>query len=329
MAANHRTTALQHHDRNVMVWSLSRFLPLAVALVLAPLPALAADAVFPPGVRVGLVPLPGLAAAKTFPGFESADRDVKVIMTELPAEAFGEVETAVKAGNVPGPVKPQGIETAVGTAYFTSETAQADGAAVRRYSMILRGDRFSGYVAMQVPDAATDFSEAAVKAMFATAALRKDVPLDEQLGLLPFRLKDLADFRHVRSLAPGAVIMLADDDGSSGIETSPFMVIGLIPAKLASADDRGRLAQQAARTIPGLREARITMSEPIRIDGAPGFETRIDAVSGKNDTPVTVVQWLRFGAGDTALRVIGSASREAWPGAFPRFRAVRDGIAPR
>lgn len=312
-----------------MIHSLSRLLLLAVVLVLAPLPARAADAVFPPGVRVGLVPLQGLVAAQGFPGFESADRSVKVIMTELPAAAFGEVEAAVKAGAVSGPAKLQGIETAVGTGYFTAETGQDDGAAVRRYSMIVRGEKFSGYVAMQVPDAAADYSEDAVKTMFATVAVRKDVPLEEQLALMPFKITDLADFKTVRSLAPGAVILLADDDGSDGIEASPFMVIGLIPAKLASPDDRGRLAQQAARTIPGLREARITMSEPIRIDGTPGFETRIEAVSGKNDTPVTVVQWLRFGAADTALRIIGSASREAWPTAFPRFRAVRDGIAPR
>jgi hypothetical protein len=70
------------------------------------------------------------------------------------------------------------------------------------------------------------------------------------------------------------------------------------------------------------------MSEPLRIDGTPGYETRIDAVSGKDNTPVTVVQWLRFG-GQTSLRIIGSAPREEWTKAFPRFRAVRDGIQPR
>jgi hypothetical protein len=41
-----------------------------------------------------------------------------------------------------------------------------------------------------------------------------------------------------------------------------------------------------------------------------------------------VVQWLRFGGG-TSLRIIASATREDWPKAFPRFRAVRDGIDPR
>jgi len=41
-----------------------------------------------------------------------------------------------------------------------------------------------------------------------------------------------------------------------------------------------------------------------------------------------VVQWLRFG-GPNMLRIIGSAPRDQWSTAFPRFRAVRDGIQPR
>ena len=106
------------------------------------------------------------------------------------------------------------------------------------------------------------------------------------------------------------------------------MVIGLIGSTPAQPDDRGRFAQQTAATIPGIRDGRITMNEPVRIDGAAGFETRIDATSGKDNTPVTVVQWLRFGS-SSSLRIIGSAPRDQWPSAFPRFRAVRDGILPR
>jgi hypothetical protein len=83
-----------------------------------------------------------------------------------------------------------------------------------------------------------------------------------------------------------------------------------------------------ATTIPGVREGKITMSEPVRIDGQAGFETRIDAVSGKDSTPVTIVQWLRFGS-HTSLRIIGSSPRDDWTKAFTRFRAVRDGIRPR
>ena len=84
------------------------------------------------------------------------------------------------------------------------------------------------------------------------------------------------------------------------LKSQPFMIIGMIGSTRGSPDDRGRFAQQIATTIPGVRDGRITMSEPVRIDGQPGYETRIDAISGKDNTPVTIVQWLRFGSGDLA-----------------------------
>lgn len=307
----------------------------AVTLILAAMcpafrPALAADAIFPPGMRVGLTPLVGLVPAKSFVGFETEDHGVKVLMTELPAEAYGEVSNAFKA-NPAGTanIKPETIETAGGVAYYTAESAKDGATTVRRYSMILPGSTFSGYIAVQVPEnAGKIYTDDAVRQMFASAVTRKDVPIAEQLGLLPFKVSDLADFKNVRTLAPGAAIMVGDGDETKGFETAPFMVIGLIGSTPAQPDDRGRFAQQTATTIPGIREARITMSEPIRIDGMAGYETRIDGTSGKENIPVTVVQWLRFG-GQSTLRILGSAPRDDWTKAFPRFRAVRDGIQPR
>jgi hypothetical protein len=303
----------------------------ALALfVTSALPALAADAVFPPGARVGLVPLIGLSKAKTFPGFESEDGHVKVLITELPRDAYGEVANVFKANPAgTGGVKPDKIETPAGLAYYTTETGKNGTEMVKRYSMIVPGPNFSGYVAVQVPENATKiYTDDAVRQMFATAVIRKEVPVEEQLAQMPFKISDLADFKTVRMLAPGASIVLADGDETSGIESKPYMVLGLIGATPQQADDRARFAQEAATQIPGLRDFKITSSEPLRISGTPGFETRIDAVSGKAKTEVTVVQWIRFGGG-TSLRIIASAPRDQWQAAFPRFRAVRDGIQPK
>jgi hypothetical protein len=303
----------------------------AVALLVAALrPGWAADATFPPGARLGLVPLVGLSRAKSFSGFESEDQRVKVLIAELPAEAYGEVANAFKANPAGAAgVKPEKIETSTGTAYYTAETAKDGTDTVRRYSMILSGGTFSGYVAVQVPDNVTKiYTDDAVRQMFASAVVRKDVPVAEQLGLMPFNMTELSNFKNVRTLAPGAALVLADSDETKGFEAAPFMVIGLLAVTPPQPDDRARFAQQAATTIPGVRDARITMSEPIRIDGQPAFETRIDATSGKDNTSVTVVQWLRFG-GPNMLRIVGSAPRDQWSAAFPRFRAVRDGIQPR
>ena len=277
-----------------------------------------------------MTPLVGLSPAKTFTGFETEDEGVKVLVRELPAEAYGEVLNAFKA-SPPGAnrAKPETVETAAGLAYFTAESAKDGSGNLRRYSMILPGGTFSGYVAAQVPEnAGKIYTDEAVRRMFASAVIRKEVPVEEQLGLMPFKIAELSDFKNIRTLAPGAAILLTDGDETSGFAAAPFVVIGLIGSAPTQPDDRGRFAQQTATTIPGVRDARITMSEPIRIDGMPGYETRIDAISGKDNTAVTVVQWLRFG-GATALRIIGSAPRDQWTTAFPRFRAVRDGIQPR
>jgi hypothetical protein len=303
---------------------------LVSAMCLALRPGFAADAIFPPGVRVGMTPLVGLVRAKTFVGFETEDHGVKVLVTELPAEAYGEVANAFKANPAgTGGIKPESIETSAGLVYYTAESARDGATNVRRYSMILPGGTFSGYVAVQVPEnAAKIYTDEAIRQMFASAVIRKEVPVEEQLGLMPFKISELSDFKNVRTLAAGAAIILADGDEVTGFEAAPFMVIGVIGSTAAQPEDRGRFAQQAATTIPGVRDARITMSEPIRIEGMAGYETRIDATSGKDNTAVTVVQWLRFGS-QTSLRIIGSAPREEWPKAFPRFRAVRDGIHPR
>ena len=307
-----------------------RVLAAVALLIAATCSAFAADAVFPPGAHVGMKPLVGLVRAKTFIGFETEDQGVKVLIADLPADAYNEVVNAFKANpGGTGNIKPESLETPAGLAYYTVESARDGAANVRRYSMILPGPTFSGYVAVQVPENASKiYTDDAIRQMFATAVIRNEVPVDEQLSMMPFKVTQLSDFKNVRMLAPGAALLMADGDEKGGLEAKPFMLLGIIGSAPATPGDRGRFAQQIATTIPGVRDGRITMSEPIRIDGQPGFETRIDATSGKDNTPVTIVQWLRFGA-QTSMRIIGSSPRTDWEKAFPRFRAVRDGIQPR
>lgn len=139
--------------------------------------------------------------------------------------------------------------------------------------MILPGPTFSGYVAVQVPENATKiYTDEAVRQMFATAVIRNEVPVAEQLGMMPFNMNELSNFKTVRTLAPGAALILADSDEKAGFEIAPFMIVGLIGSTAATPDDRGRFAQQITTTIPGVRDARITMSEPVRIDGQPGYD---------------------------------------------------------
>ena len=76
---------------------IRRLLAAVLLIIAATNPAPAADPVFAPGARVGLVPLVGLVRAKTFIGFETEDQDVKVVVADLPPDAYTEVVNAFKA----------------------------------------------------------------------------------------------------------------------------------------------------------------------------------------------------------------------------------------
>jgi hypothetical protein len=73
---------------------------------------------------------------------------------------------------------------------------------------------------------------------------------------------------------------------------------------------------------------RIERSEPLRIGGQPGQEMLVEAKDARNDTALTLVQWLRFGP-NGYMRMLGVARKDEWDKVFPRFRAVRDGIEPK
>lgn len=298
------------------------------ALALAVAPARAADPIYPTGLRVGLVPMAGLAPATGYPGFQSADEGMKVIVGELPAEAFKSVEAAQKAAQ-PSDKTPriEPLDTAAGQAYITSESSKNADTAVKLYSLIVSGGTFSGYVAVQVTDAASAvFSDDKVRQFLSTASLRKSVPNDEQLSLLPFRMTDLGGFKTMRTIVLGSAVLLSDGSDDQELEGgAPYILVSVVASAPAAPEDRDRFARQAVAAVQGLANGRITSSEPVRIDGSPGFETRVDATAGKDEKPVQMVQWLRFG-GAATLRIIAISRKDDWAAAFPRFRAVRDGI---
>ncbi|MFX7148602.1 hypothetical protein ABTI03_19455, partial [Acinetobacter baumannii] len=76
---------------------------------------------------------------------------------------------------------------AAGKAFITSDIGKDGATTVRMYSLIVSGDKFTGYVIAQArEDAAKPLSDEAVRKMLASTKLRKDVPVDEQLSLMPF-----------------------------------------------------------------------------------------------------------------------------------------------
>lgn len=305
---------------------ITRLVALAVA-VLTLTPAFAAEPVFAPAMRIGLTPLDGMTPSQQFPGFQTPDGGIKVILGELPIDAFKTVNDAFKASKPSDAAqKIETLATQAGTGLMTMESGENVDGKVRLYSLIIDGGSFSGYAAVQVKEAAqATYTDDKVRGLLASAVLRKSVPVPEQLALLPFNVTELSGFKTVRTVMLGSAILLTDDAEDAVDGKAPYVLVSVVQAKPESPDTRDRFAQQAAAAIQGLNNGRITSSEPVRIDGAPGFETRIEATTIKDDRPIQLVQWLRFG-GNATLRIIAASAKDEWASAFPRFRAVRDGV---
>jgi hypothetical protein len=81
--------------------------------------------------------------------------------------------------------------------------------------------------------------------------------------------------------------------------------------------------------VGNFKELRIIGTEMLRLGG--GLLTHqlfAEARDVKTEAPIKLVQWVRFGSG-AYVRFVGIARSDNWGDAFPRFRAVRDGVNPR
>jgi hypothetical protein len=290
--------------------------------------AAAADPVFPPGLRIGLAPPPGMSVSKRFPGFEDADNKVAITLLELPLPAYDNVEKSI-FGNVPPGLTVEKREMFPfhdGIGFLLTGTIQSDGVTLHKWFLLARsigGVNFdlTALVNAEVPEKARAiYTDTIMREALASVTLRPP-PLAEQVGMLPFKLGDLAGFRPIQAMAVGGLIIT--DGPTDDISRQPYMIVNVGSGAPAAPDDRARIARDMLASAP-LSNLVITSTEAMRIGGNPGFEIRATAKDMHGD-PVKLVQWLRFGAGGY-LRIIGVGRADDWDRLFNRFRAVRDGI---
>ena len=226
----------------------------------------------------------------------------------------------------------EALPLSTGKAFLVIGRQEIEKTIIRKWILVAASPALTALVTVQVPEPAkANYPDTAVRTALATLAIRAVVPVDEQLGLLPFKLAELAGFG-IGGIVPGRAVMLSDAPAGapgpvgSGIESHIFIAIA--PGGPGQTGEREAFARDVFATVPNLKEVRIVTSEPLRIGGQPGHQILANARDPGGSTTLTVVQWLRFG-GSAYLQMIGTARSDAWKDAYPRFRAVRDGIEPR
>lgn len=313
----------------------------AASLVLAlfAFTAHAAEPIFPTGSRVGLVPPPGMTASKTFPGFVDTDNKAAILITALPEGAYAEMEKTL----APDALKKQGItaekretlQLGIGNAVLITGTQVApDKTIYRKWLLLADAHEVTAVVSVQVPqEQSKGYTDAAVRAVFNTLALRNNVPDTELLEMLPFKVGDMAGFR-IANVIPGRALLLIDRPDYPHMVVTQGLpeylydarcTIVAVPGSSSDKEARVNFARAAFASIGGIKDVQITMAEPVRLDHQDGFETVAHAKDAASGADLMVVQWLRFGGG-RSLQMVGIARAAIWEDELARLRNMRASI---
>jgi hypothetical protein len=274
--------------------------------------------------------------SKTFFGYEDPSNSVAMMLVALPPQAYADLDASVTAETL----KRQGVTVESrealplpsGKAFLVVGRQEVDNVKIRKWILVASSPTLTGFVTVQMPETATAlYPDAAIRASLATLAFRAAVPVDEQLGLLPFKVSELSGFR-IAGVIPGRAVMLSDAPagapGSPDSTNEPHIFAAIAAGGPAQSADRDTFAREVFATLPNTREIRVTTSEPLRMAGQQGHQILANAKDASGTSPLTVVQWLRFGGGGY-MQIVGIARADAWKDAYPRFRSVRDGIEAR
>jgi hypothetical protein len=281
---------------------------------------------FPPGLRMGLEPAGNLKPNQGAAGFSDPEHQVAVTIVELPPASFDGVSKAM-FGTAPSgatEIKRELFPFRSGIGYLHTARVTENGVTSNRWLLLVTPagtpEEFVALISVTVPEAASNvYPDALVRKMLASVTMRAP-PIQEQLGLIPFTVDNLANFRVAR-VTPGSVLMV--DGWTDDISGQPYMVVSIGSAPQQKLEDRARFSRDLLATLP-FRELSVQSADEMRIGGDHGIEFRIRAKS-PTGRPVAMVQWVRF-TGGGFLRYLGVAPAERWDELFPRFRAVRDGV---
>jgi hypothetical protein len=309
---------------------------LAVAAFCATLalPA-AAEAIFPIASRLGLEPPTGFKKSGTFMGFEDPQNGGFIRLIALPEQAFAEIEKTLtddalsKQGLTVEKREPFSLGGASGApnAILVVARQNSDAGQIRKWLLIGTIDKLTAMISLEMPaKTPPPYTDDAIRASLASLVTRSEIPANEQLAIVPFKVSDTAGLRLVR-VVPGVAAQFTDGPKDSFDATDQAHLIVVAAAGGPQAADRDQFARNAMRDLPPFNDVRISSSEPMRIGGLPGYEVRAVGKDAQG-ADIEIIQWLRFGT-SAYLRVLGFAPRDKWQESFNRFREVRDGLEAR
>ena len=310
-----------------LAWSL------ALALALAWPGALNAEPIFPTGSAVGLEPPPGMTVSSRFSGFEDRERGASIVIVEMPAEAYDEVQGRFTAEGL----KPTGIavgerrdlQVPGGRAILVRGAQKAGGLTFTKWIILAGAPTRTAMVTAQVPEGVRNlYTDDVVEAALRTLAFRAAPSTDERLAALPFRIGDFAGFRVAQVLAGSAVALTEGPRDIDPEAVQPSLIVASSFAGAVPESERESFGIKALRSLAQIRDVRVVGQRSFEADGAVWNEVEAMAANPGNGAPLRVLHTVRFGP-NGYVRIIGMARAEQAPALTERFRQVARSVAPR
>ena len=304
----------------------------ALAASSSVIPAQAADVQYPTGSKVGIAAPAGFTAGTALQGFEDRANSSAILILELPKQAFPEITKAM----TPEGLKQQGVTVAkkenvtlkAGKGILIFGKQEAGGEKMRKWIVVAETPELTAVATALVPESAAKvYPDAAMREAMLSLDVRADVPMEEQVRTLPFKLEDFASLRPFR-VAPNTLFLTDGPKDSIEAAEQPLLVISAGQGGPSEATQRDTFARNLFGAVPGFTDLKVISTDIIRLSGSQTHQLLAEGKDAKTGDAVKFVQWLRFGNG-AFVRFVGVARDDAWPTAFTRFRTVRDSIGPR
>jgi hypothetical protein len=297
-------------------------------------PAGVAQVQFPGAGSVGLEPPAGMVASSRFSGFEDAGSGASILIAQMPAEAFAQLEAGftpealLQKGIIAGERESRSVAGA-SAAFLLRGTQSVQGVDFDKWMLIVGAPDTTAVITVQVPQEVEAYPDEAIDAALRSVTVTGAAGVEEQIDALPFRIGDRAGFRAVQVLAGASLILTEGPLDIVKDAAQPLVIVASgLDASVPTPASRDAFARRGLVTLPGLGSVEIEAARAFRLRDADWHRIDATAVDVDDGAPLYVLQVVRFDA-DGWIRIAAITAAAQREGFAERLLALAQSVEPR
>ena len=281
-----------------------------------------AQALRVPGTSVFLAPPPGFTPSERFPGFERADLQSTIMVTELPAPVAGLTKGMNAAGlasrgmTLISSARPQ-IDGISALLLHVSQTAS--GSLFLKWMLIVGDTKSSVMIVGTFPKAAESEMSEAMKAAVLSTRWKVAAGAPDPFEGLPFRVAGTSALKIAGRVSN---MLMLTESGKMGPQGPEFALLAIGSSVAAvRIDDLKAFSEQRARQTKQLQGLRVSQGASTTIDGNAAYELVAEGTDVATGRAVTLYQLIMPSSGGYLLAQ-GMVATTRASALVPEFRRV-------